>query len=136
MIACNPDSCNFVSAMKGITTVILLLLFSVQTFSKWMWVLDYNLNQAYIATTLCVNKNKPKLHCNGHCQLSKKMAEDEPGKEQPGSTPKVQFNSVFAKPDMPTELLQVALVPAQPQPEYQLRLCTAIASSVFHPPAV
>lgn len=33
----------------------------------------FKLNQKYIATTLCENRDKPWLHCNGHCYLSKKI---------------------------------------------------------------
>lgn len=28
-------------------------------------------NQTYISQTFCVNQNKPELHCNGTCYLSK-----------------------------------------------------------------
>lgn len=30
-------------------------------------------NQKRIADKYCINKNKPKLHCNGKCYLSKKL---------------------------------------------------------------
>ena len=38
---------------------------------------DYEINKEYIAQNLCINKSKPKLHCNGKCQLMKKLAEEE-----------------------------------------------------------
>jgi hypothetical protein len=123
--------------MKGIATVILLLLFTVQTFSKWMWVLDYNLNQAYIAKNLCINKARPKLHCNGHCQLRKKMAEDESNKES--SETAVQKSivySAFSKPDMEAQLETVPTALMQPQSFYLFPPCIAVIPAVFHPPAV
>ncbi|GAA4888905.1 hypothetical protein GCM10023311_11090 [Flaviramulus aquimarinus] len=42
---------------------------------------EYVLNQDYIAEFLCVNKDKPKLQCNGKCYLVKelkKQQENEP----------------------------------------------------------
>ncbi|REC49033.1 hypothetical protein [Chryseobacterium pennipullorum] len=35
---------------------------------------DYAVNYNYIVNTLCVNKSKPELHCNGKCYLSKELA--------------------------------------------------------------
>ncbi|AWH86963.1 hypothetical protein HYN59_08640 [Flavobacterium album] len=37
-------------------------------------VLDYIINYDYIATTLCENKAKPEMHCNGKCHLAKELA--------------------------------------------------------------
>lgn len=34
---------------------------------------EYLINQDYIAEFLCVNKDKPKLECNGKCQLVKEI---------------------------------------------------------------
>lgn len=35
---------------------------------------EYAVNYNYIVNTLCVNKSKPELHCNGKCYLSKELA--------------------------------------------------------------
>ena len=37
-------------------------------------VLEYVVNYEYISKVLCVNKDKPMLHCNGKCQLMKELA--------------------------------------------------------------
>ncbi len=37
-------------------------------------VVEYALNYDYIAKVLCVNKDKPMLHCNGKCHLMKELA--------------------------------------------------------------
>lgn len=34
---------------------------------------EYVLNQDYIAEFLCINKDKPKLQCNGKCHLVKEI---------------------------------------------------------------
>ena len=44
----------------------------MQTFSKAMIVAEYQLNREYIAKNLCVNKSRPKMHCNGRCHMMKK----------------------------------------------------------------
>ncbi|MET3034987.1 hypothetical protein ABXT08_02680 [Chryseobacterium sp. NRRL B-14859] len=37
-------------------------------------VVEYAVNYDYIKEVLCINKNKPELHCNGKCYLSKELA--------------------------------------------------------------
>ena len=37
-------------------------------------VVEYAVNYDYISKVLCVNKDKPKLKCNGKCHLMKELA--------------------------------------------------------------
>jgi hypothetical protein len=37
-------------------------------------MIDYIVNYDYISKVLCINKAKPKLHCNGKCHLMKELA--------------------------------------------------------------
>ena len=46
-------------------------------FSKTYTVLYFYANQDQLAAQFCVNKDKPKLHCNGKCYLCKQLAEQE-----------------------------------------------------------
>lgn len=66
---------------KRIAAILLLLSFSAQTFSSPFIMLDYYLNTAAYAKS-CINKAKPKLHCNGKCQAMKKMREEEKKEQQ------------------------------------------------------
>ena len=65
-------------------SIILLLAFIVisQTLVNVGIGIYYQLSKTYIIKKYCVNKNNPKLHCNGHCYLSKqlKKAEDKENK--------------------------------------------------------
>lgn len=38
---------------------------------------DYELNKGFIAKNLCENRTRPWLHCNGECQLMKKLRQEE-----------------------------------------------------------
>ena len=42
----------------------------------------YHINKEYITKQLCVNKNNPSLHCNGHCYLTKQLKKAEEGEKQ------------------------------------------------------
>ncbi len=59
--------------MRRILSIALVLLVSWQTLAKlgvFVWFLG---NQSYIATTLCVNRDKPEMHCNGKCVLMQRL---------------------------------------------------------------
>ncbi len=52
-----------------------LLLLSLLVFIKPVVpVFEYVINYDYIATVLCINKDKPEMDCNGKCHLMQEMA--------------------------------------------------------------
>ena len=53
---------------------IVLLLALIMLVKPVLPVIDYVINYDYISKVLCVNKTKPKLQCNGKCQLMKELA--------------------------------------------------------------
>jgi hypothetical protein len=124
--------------MKFILVPVLMALVLTQTFSKWLVMIDYNLNKDFIAKNLCVNRAKPKLHCNGKCQMMKRMAEEE--KQNSSNTNNsikfsiqdIVFSNEIYNPTLP--LLNCKLLcynEAPPIPKYD-----APFASIFHPPAL
>jgi hypothetical protein len=63
--------------MKKGLTLILLLIILLQSSMKSIYVAYYHINQEYISSVLCINKDKPTSSCNGKCYLKKKMVEQE-----------------------------------------------------------
>lgn len=60
-------------------------------------VVEYVVNYEYISKVFCVNKDKPKLQCNGKCHLMKELAKASEN-EKPISSDKkfsVQENEVL-----------------------------------------
>lgn len=57
---------------------ILLVGFAMmlQCFSKMLIVAEFYANRAYIVRTLCINRDRPALHCGGQCQLDKRLQHD------------------------------------------------------------
>jgi hypothetical protein len=122
--------------MKYIAATILLLLMLTQTFSKWMFVLEYELNQKFIADKLCVNKAKPSLHCNGKCYLAKKMITDE--QPQPGSqkTPVFKFVELnYVAPAIEGNNFAPAISSALTSSRYISFEYESPVDDIFHPPA-
>jgi hypothetical protein len=124
--------------MKLIAGSILILLMMVQTFTSWLIVVEYIINKEYIANNLCVNKEKPKLHCQGKCQLMKKMAEEEKQTSSNSQTGgKIKMSDVLFTHNLPVPALNELL---KQVPEfysnYLAKTSTGSFTSIFHPPAI
>jgi hypothetical protein len=61
---------------KQVTAAILLLAFMTSSFCRSAIVLDYYTNAAAFAKN-CENKARPKMHCNGKCQMMKKLKQED-----------------------------------------------------------
>lgn len=56
-------------------------------------VFQYALNYEYISEVLCINKEKPEMHCNGKCHLMKELAKASEN-EKPISDKKSQHSEI------------------------------------------
>jgi hypothetical protein len=61
---------------RQLTAIIFLAAFLAQTFSRTFVIADYYTNTSKYAKN-CENKARPKLHCNGKCQMMKKLQQEE-----------------------------------------------------------
>jgi hypothetical protein len=112
-----------------------LLIFTVLTanFSRVYMYAAYELNKSYIASTLCENRDKPQLHCNGKCFFMKKVkqaAEKEKRNERESQKNLIQeaFVNRAVTIRFSSQLLQVFNAPELP---IVLPLHSA---SIFQPP--
>lgn len=46
-------------------------------------MVEYAVNYDYIIKVLCINKNRPEIHCNGKCYLSKELAKTNDSESSP-----------------------------------------------------
>ena len=77
--------------MKYTFVILLLSALMAQTFSRSIPMADYMVNlEAY--KKACVNKAKPKLQCNGKCQMLKKVKKQEGDSE--ASAPVLKLNQL------------------------------------------
>jgi hypothetical protein len=67
---------------KRIIAFLFLAAFATQTFNKAIIITGFFANRTYIAQNLCVNKDKPKLGCNGKCHLKKQLSNEEKKDQQ------------------------------------------------------
>lgn len=56
---------------------VILLTATLIMLAKPFWpIVDYMVNYDYIVNTLCENKDKPEMECNGKCHLSQELAKE------------------------------------------------------------
>ena len=123
--------------MTRILAYLLTTLLLLQTFSRELVVLDYQLHKERITQLFCVNKDKPRLQCNGKCHLAKKLrkASAADSKAPASGFAKVKYEAVLPL----RALLQEPRFPGA-KPAQFARLATepysfSPAHSIFHPPS-
>ena len=112
-----------------------LLVFSLvgSNFSRLFIYAGFELNRNYIASKLCVNRNKPWMHCNGKCYFLKKIKQaQEKEKNDERQSQKNLFQEAFSpvktEVKFQSVLLQVMYIP---------RNCNSLPLSpgaIFRPP--
>lgn len=63
--------------LKKSIIVLFAVIICFQAVIQTLIMIDWKVNQDFIAARYCVNKNKPELKCNGQCQLAKKLRKVE-----------------------------------------------------------
>lgn len=71
--------------LTRIISILLIFVLLSTSFTRLVFYAGYEMNKAYIAKVLCINKAKPMMHCNGKCFLSKKIKEAEEKEQKQGS---------------------------------------------------
>lgn len=60
-----------------VAAILLIPLVIGVSFSRLLVYASFEINRDYIAAALCENKDKPWLHCEGKCYLTKKLRQVE-----------------------------------------------------------
>lgn len=127
--------------MNRLTAILLMLCLSCQLVLKLSIVAWFEINQEYIAATLCENKAKPELVCCGKCVLTKqlKKADDTEQKDKKNAQEKVERTAtvVFILPAAPaTQVDFRELLSAVQHPVLPNLFDVAVQHAIFHPPAI
>jgi hypothetical protein len=117
------------------TFFIIALLFLLRPVLP---VAEYAVNYGYISKELCVNKNKPKLHCNGKCHLMKELAkaseQEKPVSEKKSGEHPAEV--LFLEPIAELKIAGVEYTVYPRQSFFYSNLYTHTGyESVFHPPS-
>ncbi len=108
----------------------------LQSFSKMIILVNFQINNDYISKNLCVKKEVKNNCCKGSCHLKKQLQEEEKKEQSPASSLKnvkefqifCQYNSSFKFQS--SLLLETDFTPFKGLTAFQPSF------SIFHPPKV
>lgn len=66
------------------------LLVLLQTVHMGSVILGYELNKDFIANTLCINRDKPEMLCNGKCYLMQELEKSTDSESAPANIQDIQ----------------------------------------------
>lgn len=90
-------------------------------------------NTAYVKN--CVNKEKPKLKCNGKCQLVKQIQEEEKQSQETPLRKTDNRNEIFSSKSYPPYCITTAAFKSTTHISYYPSgNAVGIAIPIFHPP--
>jgi hypothetical protein len=124
--------------MKFISTILLLAAMVAQMSSRFVVLLDFELNKDYIAKNLCENRDKPKSCCKGKCYLKKQLAKTDKEENVPsGKTGKNKIEELFCNSfkKVNNRIFYVIQNDNYPASKNEIAVHNYVAS-VFHPPQV
>lgn len=121
--------------IRRIIALALLLALLSPILAKLFVYAEFKSNQAYIASTLCENRDRPELNCEGKCYLMKKLkaAEDKEKKQENQAQKKASvdlfFEAVTVAPVLATD------IPAQKKASAQKFSLPEFDREIAHPPS-
>lgn len=106
-----------------------------QSLNKALIVFDYYTNTATFAEK-CENKDRPAMHCNGKCQMMKKLKQEE-NRENKAPEKRSENRDELIFSNYPAFMLNISL-PVIITKEYIINDDTHIINmprTCFHPPS-
>lgn len=128
---------TFAAMFRRILAITILTALISSNFSKFFVYAGFGLNQKYIAETLCINKSRPWLHCNGRCYFMKKIkqAEDDDRKQEAKNN-LTRLEVTFLEQPYSIAFIEPALLTTHtPKARcYNYRYISKYISTIFRPP--
>ena len=119
---------------KPAAAILLIIAFIAQTFSGGLVMLNYYANTAAFAKN-CENKAKPKMHCNGKCQMMKKLKQEEKQDQQnPERKSENKTEVLSSKSFYCSAIAAISTFAVKATPVEKNYPVTDISYSFFHPP--
>ncbi len=116
-----------------IAFTLLLALISSHLSTLFVYA-EFKSNQKYIAETLCENKDKPQLNCQGKCYLMKKLkdAEEKEKKQEKETQKKAAYDLFFNTKSFHTIL--AVLLPRWEKPKTSSFDLPQFSAEILQPP--
>ncbi len=82
--------------MRAAFSISMIIAIMLPSLLKFGILVDFKINQEYIAKVLCINKDEPMSGCNGKCHLSKQLENaEEPEEKQAPRTSNLKLENIY-----------------------------------------
>lgn len=97
---------------KYIILYLTMVAIFISTFNKSIILLRFYINQRAIVAQFCINKERPWMHCNGHCYLRKQIQNEQQQEEALADAwgKNEMFVSRVSIPGLPTDIYHESII--------------------------
>lgn len=122
--------------IRQIAAIFLLFAFAAQLFNRAAIIVDYYANTASFAK-YCENKARPVMHCNGKCQMMKKLNAAEK-KDQQHPSRKSNYNEelVYCCPPFGNPIVHSYCIVNTFPASFDASIAKGVYTGIFHPPSM
>jgi hypothetical protein len=121
--------------MKKVVAIFLVHVILLQCSMKLLIYACFEVNRDYIVKTQCENRDKPKMHCDGKCYLSKKIKkQNEQENKIPAALKGIEKSMISYCEDLYVPDFVVFSSDKQSFPCHVTSFATAYLKSIFKPP--
>jgi len=124
--------------MQRLVSLLFLVLYAVALLRPVEPLLEYYIRYDYFAKELCLNRNRPELHCNGKCILMQRLKQ---ASEQQQPAAPVSADGVNLK-EYPVGFVTTfsivfhfVFVYSLSGFDQRIQFPISVAAEIFHPPA-
>jgi hypothetical protein len=114
---------------------VVLFAMMLQCFSKMIVVAEFYANRDYIARNLCINRLNTAVHCEGRCQLDKRILQDERSNGDKEVRQDSRNEVLSSKSFYPSLVVPAAVFVGREYPIFAGSQPVDRPLSIFHPPA-
>jgi hypothetical protein len=119
----------------ALSLLVFYLMVMMRPFTPY---LNYAINKDYIANTLCENKDKPVMHCNGKCHLEKELKKTASEDSKPQTSLRINVEEYISNnPEDANNITGNApIIISKVNSPYLENYSFNNITKIFHPPLV
>jgi len=94
--------------LKKIFSILIIFSIILPYVTKVGILIDFKINQDFIAKVLCINQDKPMLACNGKCYLAKQLKKTESNdKKNAPNSKREKVETLYLWPKSITDIYRI-----------------------------
>jgi hypothetical protein len=105
---------------KGVGVLLSVIIITQSMVNVGIYAY-YHINKKMIAEKLCINKNNPQMHCNGHCYLTKQLRKAEDAEQKQSQSILKEKDEIFSE--------RITRLPEFYFPDYKVTKLPVVKSS-------